>query len=1568
MNLRTWLAGEGTIWDWLFGKTADQQFDKFKDNIESINTRSGYFGIKPITTEQITGPKGGELLSQLEDVRQNKMAALQKREKMGFMQDVLLTPGPTSYALKGDIDIITTLLADAAKATTLMEKLAPKLAKDADARAKQPEMTYFQRAAGIVNDLSLGTFVNKGLSNISKPEVSYQGMNNDLKLVVLQLAETLRNQYGVKNAAGYTISDAYRKGSRGDHGKSNAIDIPGTALGSIKNNEAFYEEIFQAASAMGKLVRFEEATYGHLFNWDIIKKMEKKYKDVFVSSKGLDTDLAKNDPNAGAIHLKLQDLKDDGEKELADAVADRSKKTMSKWFKAASKEGPYQMQTVIPPAPPNVWEDLVSKTEASYTEYKKMITDTSASYEEALPTNLFKQMSDEYAKEGSGVMLGEALKSKIRNQAEQTIEILNAERDKVLASSIKPTNAQKIGLAANIAARKDIETGSVKQIARVDEKTKDAMRLRLSKAKFETTGTSVFDIKGAQFSMFEEQSNILAAKNKLSADHLNELASIMTKVQAKMREGLPMKEALEEIEKYRLGAFDATNQMKALDQITKTAFKDVKWGGIIEAIVAPAKMVGRTKETISDFESLYNLSGTIAKEMAKWVKSAEDSKKVTKELVGHLKPAMEAAMTMNDYVQNEQIVKDRAAYMESLPKQPSIARIQQYMGNAQSGVMNRSTYKSSLDAITTRLGEGEQLPFIESIKLGIKKATSEWKTFSEMFVDVGSKMVLDVTSSLENGFFDLFSGKLEGLKGLFRSVGTSVKEMIFKIISQMLAIQTMKFVLGVEIGANGIPSMSGGGIMSMFTGGAAGGGGGSGPLGFLGQIFGGGGNSSTGLGTNEALGASGLDAAGGSGGKGLLGSLFSGGGAMKSLSKLFAKGSGIGKFLGGAGGMALMGAAMFLTQPGRLFGGTKDHTGPAKEAMAGYTSETEALRARRLTDAQKYMYSGNMGGISNFNLQDARYYETKSGDGWFKGPKTTSGNVDPSGMISSQSAYFKLLMESSKNHYEKLHAIDKLREKSEYEALTEELKFKEEFLRQAQFQYDNAVSTKDLKKVDEMRGNLETAAEEVFQGKLSAAKAKLEEGFKAQEYAIFKKSGLGMNDMAFEKSMLDVQKQRLDSMEGTSAWYDANIEYLKASKSMADNLKSIAEESDKSIRSTKIGMIRGGAYGSFDAVGDLMNQSMVNQQIMTKGRLGGDIRGKQTGFENVISGYEAPTTMQWKKGDVINGVKMITDGMQTSQKAIWKTVATYQFKTNEEAIAYYEKENEKLQTELFGVNVSGERKYKTENMFSDSSKMNLDELSRRERAKNMIKDIPGADQEYFEALKEFYDQQFTVAEELKSMMSAGMVERSTLDIVALMNGTVEDFKNVFTSVQKQFREKNFSQSILGTAKGFESNADFSSIVTQISGMSGLKDQGYMVDLMKGMGVGASADPYTAWYNYALDTVKTKIRNAETGGDDMFAAYNDLFSLLSENADHLKQKADAVNQKMEDSLAAIEETLKVRLAEERKSLKGDVYFMDTTRYDIDPAMIADLRNKMKNNDPAASILLDEIRRKITGVSR
>jgi hypothetical protein len=73
--------------------------------------------------------------------------------------------------------------------------------------------------------------------------------------------------------------------------------------------------------------------------------------------------------------------------------------------------------------------------------------------------------------------------------------------------------------------------------------------------------------------------------------------------------------------------------------------------------------------------------------------------------------------------------------------------------------------------------------------------------------------------------------------------------------------------------------------------------------------------------------------------------------------------------------------------------------------------------------------------------------------------------------------------------------------------------------------------------------------------------------------------------------------------------------------------------------------------------------------------------------------------------------------------------------------------------------------------------------------------------------------------------------------------------------------------------------------------------------------------------------------------------------------------------MEESLDAIEETLRMRLAEERKSQKGDVYFLDVSKTsNIDVEYIQGLRERIKNNDPEASRLLDELKRRIIGVSK
>jgi hypothetical protein len=113
-------------------------------------------------------------------------------------------------------------------------------------------------------------------------------------------------------------------------------------------------------------------------------------------------------------------------------------------------------------------------------------------------------------------------------------------------------------------------------------------------------------------------------------------------------------------------------------------------------------------------------------------------------------------------------------------------------------------------------------------------------------------------------------------------------------------------------------------------------------------------------------------------------------------------------------------------------------------------------------------------------------------------------------------------------------------------------------------------------------------------------------------------------------------------------------------------------------------------------------------------------------------------------------------------------------------------------------------------------------------------------------------------------------------------------------------------------------------------------------------------------------IQTRISNAEEGSEEWFAAQNDLFNLMIENAERLKEKAENMTRSIEDMLGKIEETMRMRIAEERETSKGDVYFVDVGSTRNSQKMLDDMLEKIQTGDPASRQLIEEFRKKMMGI--
>jgi phage-related minor tail protein len=131
---------------------------------------------------------------------------------------------------------------------------------------------------------------------------------------------------------------------------------------------------------------------------------------------------------------------------------------------------------------------------------------------------------------------------------------------------------------------------------------------------------------------------------------------------------------------------------------------------------------------------------------------------------------------------------------------------------------------------------------------------------------------------------------------------------------------------------------------------------------------------------------------------------------------------------------------------------------------------------------------------------------------------------------------------------------------------------------------------------------------------------------------------------------------------------------------------------------------------------------------------------------------------------------------------------------------------------------------------------------------------------------------------------------------------------------------------------------------------------------------ASNDPWQVWYDYTYKTLLNKINNAKDGTDEYYAAQQELFDLVTEKSQRAKDKAEDMFDNLQKLFESMDETLKLRFAEERQTTKGDTFFIDVSKFDINPAMLKELSTKIRNNDPDAARMVEELKYKMLGVTK
>ena len=259
------------------------------------------------------------------------------------------------------------------------------------------------------------------------------------------------------------------------------------------------------------------------------------------------------------------------------------------------------------------------------------------------------------------------------------------------------------------------------------------------------------------------------------------------------------------------------------------------------------------------------------------------------------------------------------------------------------------------------LSEGQYISGGNAFSSGLEEGVDNFLTSFQNINNGAVELVDSMRSNFENGFFDVMNGRLEGLREVFRSVASGIFQSVTRIIAQIAAINATKLILGIDLNTSGGFAQSGGGIVgsignklfgsavdSLFSG-ATGMVGGDIAKKIVGSVGTGGASSAIGGALN--LVSSGTSAIGnmfGNVASGAIGAKAAGAksGIFGNLSK-WIKGNPV-PALGIAAGLT------FLSQPGRLFGGTKDKTGNEWQKYTDANQQRAAMVNRRGSDAISY--------------------------------------------------------------------------------------------------------------------------------------------------------------------------------------------------------------------------------------------------------------------------------------------------------------------------------------------------------------------------------------------------------------------------------------------------------------------------------------------------------------------------------------------------------------------------------------------------------------------------------------
>jgi hypothetical protein len=950
----------------------------------------------------------------------------------------------------------------------------------------------------------------------------------------------------------------------------------------------------------------------------------------------------------------------------------------------------------------------------------------------------------------------------------------------------------------------------------------------------------------------------------------------------------------------------------------------------------------------------------------------------------------------------------------------------QYLGSKSTSV--RKGYAAEY---RSRIEEGIETDSFDNIfAIGMESAVAEWDNFGTMVLSGAGEVANGMRQAFEDGFFGVMTGEIKNLGDMFRSIGKSILQTISKILAQIAAVSVTKMILGIDVQGGLTAGSSGGlgglgGIIGSLTGGQGGIGN------FIGDLLYG---DSSPLSNTQQIGvdaarAGSMDAASqvmnlvGMGGSGdivskALTAVSATGGITKSASGGLLGKLGIGKITP-LSALGLTAAATFLSQPGRLFGGTKDKTGDAQAALSDYNARRAASINRRGSDAIGY-YMGNTSGIQDYSFGSVDYRTWKSGDGWFKGPKEKHASTDASSYLNSMDSYYKMLMSAGQQHYGNMKTIQKTAETNSLKSLREQQSYDIKKLSMIKTEYDRYATSSytaadKYEKMDDYRNQLLDQEFANWQAKEEIAKLEKETIYKQMEYSAYVNSFFGEDAITMAKSAIEIEKARhAEFTGGTMEWYESKMNLLGLEVDLSNQLKTITKDTISAISSaaaeiyqlaqssTSTGTILADVTGKYKEIEKFKSGKYTEEDILNYSERGGTVGSGVFNLKKLQATMQVPSNLRASiRGDGITGTqaqdtyrKWFNETYDSIKKAggtitdrqwgqggtpfgtinytmlVEETVETYS-KTIEEII---EELNKSIELTIKSATVGNQislTKVAIDNLLGNVDSAITDRYNTLATVNtNLIADSAMTEFDRSMALldntlqlSEFYKE---LAGGVNGVIKSGYLSVADKSIGVFGNAISDGFNMMATTLYDDLmligRKGNLTSSMLSTIRDME---DFS-LYNQVMGsneMGGLKKvMGSDVDFS-----GAS-DPYSAWFDFNKSVIQTRIGNAEEGSEEWFAAQNDLFNLMIENAEKLKEKAENMTRSIEDMLGKIEETMRMRIAEERQTAKGDVYFVDVGSTRNSQQMLDRMLSAVKTNDPEAMKLIEEFKKKMLGIGR